>query len=132
MLVRKFFPNNAESLADKILSVAGLVLTVSAVVLLLVTHWQLLVKAGWPALLELSSLTLISLIIEHLMGGGEELGERTALAVSCATRHLGLAILVAAAVPGQKTVVFIAAYIVASAIVAIPYLKWQSKVNAGS
>ncbi|BCG63344.1 MAG: bile acid:Na+ symporter, BASS family [Methyloprofundus sp.] len=128
MFIRKVLPNHAESFADKILTVAGLVLTVSAVVLL-ATHWQLLVKAGWPALLALASLTLISLLIGHLMGG-QEPGERTALAVSCATRHLGLAILVAAAVPGPKTAVFIAAYMVASAIVVIPYLKWQSKVNA--
>lgn len=128
MLVRWFFPNNSESIADKILTVAGLVLSVSAIILL-VTNWQLLVKAGWPALFTLSGLTLISLIIGHLMGG-EEPGERTALAVSCATRHLGLAILVAAAVPGPKTAVFIAAYIVASAVVAIPYLRWQNKVNA--
>ncbi len=130
MLVRWFFPNNSGSIADKILTVAGLVLTVSAVALL-ATNWQLLANAGWAALLSLSGLTLISLIIGHLMGG-EEPGERTALAVSCATRHLGLAILVAAAVPGPKTAVFVAAYIVASAAVAIPYLKWQSKVNVTS
>jgi len=128
MLVRRFFPDHAELTADKILTVAGLVLSISAI-LLLVTNWQLLVKAGWPALLTLSGLTLISLVIGHVMGG-EEPGERTALAVSCATRHLGLAILVAAAVPGPKTAVFIAAYIVASAVVAIPYLRWQNKVNA--
>ena len=130
MLARRFFPNNSESIADKILTVAGSVLSVSAV-LLLVTNWQLLMKAGWPALIVLASLTLISLIIGHLMGGDEP-GERTALAVSCATRHLGLAIMVAAAVPGPKTAVFVAAYIVASGVVAIPYLKWQSKVNAVS
>ncbi len=130
MLVRRFFPNQSESLADNILTVAGLVLSVSAI-LLLATNWQLLVKAGWPALLALAGLTLISLIIGHLMGG-EEPGERTALAVSCATRHLGLAILVAAAVPGPKTAVFVAAYIVASAVVAIPYLKWQNKINSAS
>ena len=130
MIVRHFFPHNAESIADKILIVAGMVLTASALVLL-ATHWQLLVTAGWQALLALSGLTLVSLIIGHLMGG-EEPGERTALAVSCATRHLGLAILVAAAVPGPKTAVFIAAYIVASAIVAIPYLQWQRRMNVAA
>ena len=130
MLVRRFFPNHSVSLADNILTVAGLVLSVSAIVLL-ATNWQLLVKAGWPALFVLAGLTLISLIIGHFMGG-EEPGERTALAISCATRHLGLAILVAAAVPGPKTAVFVAAYIVASAVVAIPYLKWQNKVNGVS
>ncbi|NOQ64386.1 MAG: hypothetical protein GQ582_07725 [Methyloprofundus sp.] len=123
MLIRRFFPNNAEVIADKILTIAGGVLTVAAV-LLLATHWKLLHTAGWSALLALAGLTLISLMIGHLMGGDEP-GERTALAVSCATRHLGLAILVAAAAPGVKTAVFISAYIVSSAVVAIPYLKWQ-------
>jgi len=126
MLIRRFFPDNSESIADKILNIAGLVLSISALILL-ITHWQLLAQAGWQALLALSGLTLVSLIIGHLMGG-EEPGERTALAVSCATRHLGLAILVAAAVPGPKTAVFIAAYIVSSAVVAIPYLRWQKKL----
>lgn len=89
MLVRRFFPNKSESIADKILTVAGLVLTCicggSTGYKLAVTS----AKAGWSALFALSGLTLISLIIGHLMGG-EEPSERTALAVSCATRHLGL------------------------------------------
>lgn len=130
MLVRKYFPDKSELFADQILTIAGLILALSAIVLLAI-NWQLLVKAGWPALLTLAGLTLLSLAIGHLMGG-EEPGERTALAVSCATRHLGLAILVAAAVPGPKTAVFIAAYLVSSAIVVVPYLKWQSKVNVMS
>ena len=130
MLVRKYFPDKSELFADQILTIAGLILALSAIVLLAI-NWQLLVKAGWPALLTLSGLTLLSLVIGHLMGG-EEPGERTALAVSCATRHLGLAVLVAAAVPGPKTAVFIAAYLVSSAIVVIPYLKWQRKINVTS
>ena len=127
MLIRRFLPYNSVLIADRILVFAGGVLSLSAVTLLLI-NWQLLAQAGWTALLALSGLTLISLIIGHLMGG-EEPGERTALAISCATRHLGLAILVAAAVPGPKTAVFVAAYIVSSAVVAIPYLKWQKKVH---
>ncbi|MEN8132625.1 MAG: hypothetical protein ABFS45_21080 [Pseudomonadota bacterium] len=130
MLFRRFFPAKAELYADNILTVAGLVLIVSAVILLGV-NWLLLVKAGWLTLFALAGLTLSALIVGHLMGGKEP-GERTALAVSCATRHLGLAILVASAAPGPKTAVFVAAYIVSSAIVSIPYLKWQGKVNITS
>jgi len=130
MVFRRFFPAKAEVYADNILTVANLVLTVSAL-LLLGANWQLIAKAGWPTLFALAGLTLSALTVGHLMGGKEP-GERTVLAVSCATRHIGLAILVAAAVPGPKTAVFVAAYIVSSAIVSIPYLKWQSKVNVAS
>ena len=130
MVARWLFPERSARLADIILTVAGLVLAVSAIVLL-ATHWHLVAKAGWTAVLALAGLTLTALIIGHLMGG-EEPGERTALAVSCATRHLGLAILVAAAAPGPRAAVFVAAYFVASAIVVIPYLKWRSKAVAAS
>ena len=130
MVVRWFFPERSLRLADLVITVAGLVLTVSAVILL-ATHWQLIAKAGWTAILALAGLTLTALVIGHLMGGKEP-GERTALAVSCATRHLGLAILVATTVPGPKAAVFVAAYFVASAVVVIPYLKWQSKAVAVS
>jgi len=130
MVVRWLFPERSEQLAENILTVAGLVLAVSAVVLLAM-NWELVVKAGWSAILALAGLTVTALVIGHLMGG-EEPGEKTALAVSCATRHLGLAILVAAATPGPRTAVFVAAYFVASAAVVIPYLRWRSKIVAAS
>lgn len=126
MVLRQFIPDKADALADKVLTVAGSVLAISALILI-VSHWELVEKAGWPTILALGGLTLIALIIGHLVGGPDP-GEKTALAISCATRHLGLAILVAAAVPGPKTAVFVAAYIVASAIVAIPYLKWRTRI----
>lgn len=87
MLIRRFFPDSSASIADKILTVAGSVLSVSALILL-IANWQLLVQAVGAALLALAGLTLISLIIGHQMGG-EELGERTALAVSCANPTSG-------------------------------------------
>ena len=44
---------------------------------------------------------------------------------ACATRHVGVAVMVAAALPGPRTAVLIAAYIVTSAVITIPYLRWQ-------
>jgi bile acid:Na+ symporter, BASS family len=88
MVVRWLFPERSEQLAEKVLTVAGLVLAVSAVVLLAM-NWELVAKAGWSAILALAGLTVTALAIGHLMGGDEP-GEKTALAVSCATRHLGL------------------------------------------
>jgi len=49
----------------------------------------------------------------------------TALGIACATRHIGLAALVAASFPGPRTVTLIAVYVVASAAVTMPYLKWR-------
>jgi hypothetical protein len=50
--------------------------------------------------------------------------------VACSSRHIGIAVLVAASLPGPRTAVIIAVYIVASAIVCIPYLRWRRAVAA--
>ena len=45
--------------------------------------------------------------------------------IAFATRHIGIAVLVAASVPGSRTAVLVAAYIVTAAVVSIPYLRWR-------
>ena len=66
------------------------------------------------------------LAIGHALGGPKP-DDRTALAIACATRHIGIAVLVATAFRGPGTMVLIAAYIVASAAVSIPYLQWRRR-----
>ena len=73
----------------------------------------------------------MALAIGHALGGPAP-DDRTALAVACASRHIGIAVLVAASLPGPRTAVIIAVYIVASALVCIPYLRWRRAVAARS
>lgn len=127
MGLRMLAPEFAEKLADILLKVGGIVLTLGGVVLL-VLGWPLLREAGWISLIVLGLLTALSLAIGHLMGGPDE-ENRTALAISCATRHLGVAVLVAAAVPGERTSVLVVAYLVASILVSIPYIHWRKKYH---
>jgi BASS family bile acid:Na+ symporter len=47
-----------------------------------------------------------------------------------ATRHVGVAVLVASAFPGPRTMVLIGAYLLSSAIVTVPYLRWR-RARAG-
>jgi BASS family bile acid:Na+ symporter len=123
MVVRGLFPRIAEKLGDRLMAVAGIVLTGSALALLGL-HWEVFVAAGWVFVLSLAALSSASLAIGHWLGGPAP-DDRTALAIACATRHIGLAVLVAATVPGPRTAVLIAAYFLASALVSIPYLKWR-------
>ena len=85
-------------------------------------------EAGWISLGVLALLTALSLAIGHVMGGPDE-EDRTALAISCATRHLGIAVLVAATVPGLKTGVLVLAYLVASILASIPYIRWRKRYH---
>lgn len=125
MLVRWRFPRFAAAAIDRIMGVAGLVLTASALVLLAL-GWHLLSDAGWAGVLTLGLLLVIGLVTGHWLGGPEP-DDRTALAVACSTRHIGIAVLVAASLPGPRTAVIVAVYILVSAAVTVPYLRWRGR-----
>jgi BASS family bile acid:Na+ symporter len=127
MVVRWLAPEASERIADRLLAMVGAVFTACALVLL-VMNFGLLLAAGWMAISTLAGLSLCALAIGHLLGGPDS-EDRTALAVCCATRHVGLAVLVAVAVPGPRTAVLVAAYIVASALVSIPYVQWRRRMG---
>ena len=122
MLVRRLSPAIAERIGNRLIAIAGLVLTGCA--LALVLHWDVLLVARWSGVLTLAALIAISLAIGHLLGGPAE-DDRTALAIACATRHIGIAVLGAASVPGPRTSVLVAFYTLTSAVVSIPYLRWR-------
>lgn len=127
MGIRMVAPATSERLADVLLKVGGIVLALGGIVLL-VLGWPLLREAGWISIGVLGLLTVVSLAIGHLMGGPDE-EDRTALAIACATRHLGIAVLVAAAVPGQRVGVLVVAYLVASLLASIPYVRWRKRFH---
>ena len=102
---------------------AGLVLSVAALVLL-VLQWDVFTAIRWQGFAALTALLAIALAIGHALDGPEP-ANRTGLAIACATRHVGVAVLVASAFPGPRTMVLIGAYLVSSALVTIPYLHWR-------
>jgi BASS family bile acid:Na+ symporter len=128
MLIRGVLPNFAEYWSSRLIGAAGGELTASAAALLLL-HWDVLLVARWSGVLALIALVAMALAIGHGLGGPAH-DDRTALAVACSSRHIGIAVLVAASLPGPRTAVIIAVYIVASAIVCIPYLRWRRAVAA--
>ena len=126
MVVRALLPDVAERLGEPLLQWAGIALGLCTVVLL-VGGFRLVIDVGLPSLLAFAVFTLAALATGHVLGGPDP-GDRTALAVACASRHVGLALLIAASYRGQRTLELVAGYLVASAIVSLPYLRWRSKV----
>lgn len=125
MLLRLPLRSTADRLSERILSLGGVALAVCGLVLL-VGHGQLLVEAGWGLLVSLMVIAFSALAVGHIAGGPDP-ETRTALAVCCATRHVGIAVLVAASLSEPRTTVLVAAYIVTSAAVSIPYLVWRRR-----
>jgi BASS family bile acid:Na+ symporter len=128
MVVRAIIGDAGDKLSDALMKIAGGVLLVTALVLL-ATNWELMLKLRGEGMIALVALILIALAIGHLMGGPDE-DDRTALAIACATRHIGIALVVASAFPGPATVVIVLAYTIATAMVSLPYLRWRRKLGA--
>ncbi|MFZ4480865.1 MAG: bile acid:sodium symporter family protein [Rhodoferax sp.] len=124
MVLRWCLPSVAKRWASHLIGAAGIVLTVCAL-LLLFMHWEVLLVASWDGVMALMALVGIALAIGHALGGPAP-DDRTALAVACASRHIGIAVLVATSLPGVRAAVIVAVYIVASAVISIPYLRWRS------
>lgn len=130
MSLRAVWPRGADALSERVLRTAGLVLS-GCGLLLLVTHWEVVAQVSIRGAAALIALMTIALAIGHLLGGPHP-EDRTTLAIACATRHIGIAVLVATAFPGPRTAVLMAAYLLCSALVSIPYLRWRRRVAAAA
>jgi BASS family bile acid:Na+ symporter len=128
MLVRAAAPGVAGRIDDLLLKVASVALVGCAGVLL-AAAWRLVVGLGLPSLLAFAGFTLAVMLSGHVLGGPDP-AHRTSLAVACATRHIGLALLVAAGARSRNAVPLVAGYLFASLAVSIPYVRWRKRVHA--
>lgn len=97
------------------------------VALAAVNAWAPVAGTGGRVVLAFAVATGCALALGHVFGGPDP-GTRTALAVACAARNAGLAMIVAIvndAPPAIKAVVL--GYIVVSALVATPYVLWRGR-----
>jgi len=125
MLLRWPLSTVAERISDGVLAFGGIVLAVAGLALLAL-HGHLLIDTGWRPFGALLGMTLVALAVGHVMGGPDP-GDRTALAVCCASRHVGIAMLAASTVPGPKTAALVVAYVLAATIVSVLYLRGRSR-----
>jgi BASS family bile acid:Na+ symporter len=130
MGLRAAFPERGAWLAERLLRVAGLTLT-ACVVALLATHWEVFTLLPWQGVAALLLQMVLALAIGHALGGPEP-ENRTALAIACATRHIGIALIVATTFPGVRTAVVIVAYLLCSFAATMPYLVWRRRVSGGA
>jgi len=125
MLLGALFPAVNERVAGKLWAAAGIVF-ITAGLALLALNWRLLLDVHGPGLMALVILMIVATAIGHVLGGPDP-DNRTALAIACCTRHLGIAVIVASAFRGPRALVLLAAYIFCSSLVSIPYLQWRRR-----
>jgi len=130
MAMRALFPAWGARNAGRVMSAAGLLLIVSAAAVLAL-NWESFLGVRPAGVAALATLMAVSLAIGHLLGGPLP-DDRTALAVACSTRHIGLVVVVAASFPGTNTLVILGVYLATSLLVTIPYLRWRRSAASAS
>ena len=128
MLLRRAAPGVAERIGGPLLRVAGIVMSVCALIAL-VAGFHLVFDVGVPSLAAFAAFTLAAILAGHLLGGPDP-SDRTSLAVACASRHIGLALLIAANARREQTLALVVAYLLASALVSIPYIWLRTRGSA--
>lgn len=128
LLVRSVFPAAGRA-SGGVLTVAT-VLLVGSVPVLMVGLWpEVRGFIGNGMLVAMAIVALIGLAIGHMLGGPLP-SDRTALAISTASRHPAVALALAtsgAATETKPELAIILAYLVVATLVAIPYQKWREK-----
>jgi BASS family bile acid:Na+ symporter len=128
MLVRRVAARFAERVA-KPLSVAGLVLIgVCVVPVLVATGPAMASLVGNGTLAAIVAFSVVGLASGHLLGGPDP-GERKVLALTTATRHPGVAFVIASAnhPEPRRVVAAILLYAIVAALVSLPYLAWSKR-----
>lgn len=126
LAVRQWLPALAVRLAKPLALVANVLLGVLAL-LVLIRVFPAMLRLGSLAFLAIALLTVVGLAAGHLLGGPHP-EDRAALAVASATRHPGLALLIANAnFPEERVAAVVLAYIVVSGLASFPYTAWVKR-----
>jgi len=74
----------------------------------------------------------VGLVVGHLLGGPDP-NNRTILALATATRHPGVALVIAAGnFPGQKLVLpALLLYLIVCSLASAPYVMWRRRFHKG-
>jgi BASS family bile acid:Na+ symporter len=121
----------ARSLAQKIarpLSIVATVVLAVALVPVLIQQWPRIVSlVGNFSIVAIVVFVLAGLAVGHLLGGPDP-DDRSVLALSTATRHPAVALLIVReAVDKQSTLAAVLLAMLVGAIVSVPYVKWRKR-----
>ncbi len=128
ILVRKLAPAFAERVAKPMTSISGLGLVACIIVVWISAAPAIWSLIGNGTVIALTAFVLVGLAVGHFLGGPIQ-ENRTALAIATATRHPGVALLLAQAnFPTEKLVApAVLLYLLVNAVLVIPYLVWTKR-----
>ena len=128
ILVNKRAPAFAERIAQPLTSISGY-----GIIACILVVWIEAAPAMWSLIgngtvIAFAAFVLVGLAVGHVLGGPVP-RNRTALAIATASRHPGIALILARANFPEETMVgpAVLLYLLVNAVVAIPYLVWTKR-----
>lgn len=126
LVIQQFSPKLAKVIG-KPLNVIANGLFFLLIALAVIPGVRMILQIGGLPVVSIVIMVAVSLIIGHLLGGPTA-NERSALAISCIARNIGLALFIATLSSVEHRVIpTLLAYMVLGAIVAVPYSVWRKR-----
>jgi len=128
LFLRRVKPNLAER-SSPIASKLGMALLVIAVVPVLIKMWPAMIAlVGDGTVVAIIAFIVVGLAAGHLLGGPDP-STRTVLALATATRHPGVALVIATAnYPDTKLVApAVLLYLLVCIVASMPYIMWRKR-----
>ena len=131
LLLQRFAPGFTAVIAGPVQKIAGalfiLLLVLIVVILAIAPNLRAMLNLGWLPLAVILIMAAAALVIGHLMGGPPR-QQRSALAIACVARNIGLALFIAGLCDyGQQIIPTLLAYLIVGAITALPYSVWNKR-----
>jgi len=132
LAVRHLAPLFSRRIEPIVSRLGGLLLVIGALPILLFAGRSVLALIGNGSLIGIAAVVLLGLVVGHLLGGPEP-GNRCVLSLATASRHPGVAMVIASTLfPGQKLVpAAILLYLLVSGLLSIPYMMWARRHYTG-
>jgi BASS family bile acid:Na+ symporter len=125
MIVRALLPRVAISLRSAVRWAANGLLVLGVLAVLAGSWSAIWAATGGGTLIAMLAFVVVGLVVGHVLGGPDP-EHAAVLALSTACRHPAIAFAVASAnYPNEHFGGIILVYLIASAIAALPYVKWQ-------
>jgi len=127
LIIRALLPALAARLEKPVGLLVKILLPLAVVALLAATLSAAGAAIGGGTILAIVLFVVVGLIVGHLMGGPDR-EDSIVLALSTASRHPAIALsILTASFPNGRFGGIILLYLLVSAVVILPYIKWQRK-----
>jgi bile acid:Na+ symporter, BASS family len=127
VLIRALLPALAARIEKPLGLLVKILLPLAVVALLAATLSAAKAAIGGGTILAIVLFIVVGLIVGHLMGGPDR-EDSVVLALSTASRHPAIALsILTASFPNERFGGIILLYLLVSAVVVLPYIKWQKK-----